>query len=172
MSAGALVQQLLVIGYGNPYRGDDGFGPLAASLVEELRLESLLVIVARQLTPEMAIPLSRARYAIFFDAAVGDRPGALCVTPVAPCNSSSVTHYLEPGTLLTLAHTIFGRAPAASMITATAATLEHDAEISPGVLLAAEVAAKAVASLAAMEEIDHHRVTLALGWGQRGAHAS
>ena len=162
------MQQLLVIGYGNPYRGDDGFGPLTASLIEELRLDSVVVIVARQLTPEMAIPLSRARYAIFFDAAVGDRPGAVCVTPVAPCGISSVSHFLEPGTLLTLAQTIFGHAPAASIITATATTLEHDADVSPSVLAAA-AAAQAIASLAAVEEIDHERVARTLGQGAGGA---
>lgn len=165
------MQQLLVIGYGNPYRGDDGFGPLAASLVEELRLDSTVVIVSRQLDPEMAIPLSRARYAIFLDAAVGDRPGSLCLSAVAPCSRSSISHYLQPGTLLTLAQTIFGHAPAASLITATAATLEHDADVSSDVLLAAEASAQAIASLAPVEEIDHQRVLLALGRGQRGAHA-
>lgn len=164
------MQQLLVIGYGNPYRGDDGFGPLAASLIEEVRLDSVTVIISRQLTPEMAIPLSRARYAIFFDAAVGDRPGVVYVTPVVPCGSSSVSHYLEPGTLLTLAQTIFGHAPAASIITATAATLEHEADVSPSVLAAAAAAAQAIASLAAAEEIDHPRVMLALGQGASGTH--
>ncbi len=144
---GPPVQRVLVIGYGNPYRGDDGFGPLTARQIEDRRLDSVEVIVNRQLTPEMAIPLSQTDYAIFLDAAVGDQPGALCAMPVEPCGSSSSSHHFEPGTLLALAQSVFGHAPPAALVTATAVTLEHGAEMSLAVCEAAARVAEAMTNL-------------------------
>jgi len=155
------VQRVLVIGYGNPYRGDDGFGPLAARAIEARGLDSVEVIAARQLTPEMAIPLSCAGYAIFLDAAIGDRPGALCVTPVEPCGSSVSSHHFEPGTLLALAKSVFGHAPPAMLITTAAATLEQDAEISIAVCEAAARAADAVAAFCSAGELTGQRLRAA-----------
>ena len=168
ISAATPEARLLVIGYGNPFRGDDGFGALAANLIAERRLDAVEVIVSRQLTPEMAIPLSRARFAIFLDAAVGDHPGKLCLTCVAPDDTPGRSHFFAPGTLLALAKVVFGHAPPAALITATAATLEQGTEITPGVRAAANAAAEAVAALAAAEAIDGDLLASALSRAQAG----
>ena len=68
------VQQILVIGYGNPLRGDDGFGSLAANNVEERQIPGVEVIVSHQLNPELAAFLSESGHAIFLDAVPGDDP--------------------------------------------------------------------------------------------------
>ena len=66
------VQQILVIGYGNPLRGDDGFGGLAAGYVEKRQIPGLEVIVFHQLNPELAAVASNSSHAIFLDAVAGD----------------------------------------------------------------------------------------------------
>jgi hydrogenase maturation protease len=156
------VQRVLVVGYGNAFRGDDGFGPLAAGLVEERALTEMEVIVTRQLNPELALPLSRVEYAVFLDAAVGDEPGRLYATAVEPCGVPSGSHYFEPATLLALAQGVFGHAPPATLITATAATFQHGAEISPEVSLAASAAARAIAVLVASRQWDNASLSTAL----------
>ena len=74
------MQKILVIGYGNPLRGDDGFGSLAASYVKERQIPGVEVIVSHQLNPEHAALLPESSHAIFLDAAVGDKPGTLRAT--------------------------------------------------------------------------------------------
>jgi len=149
------VQQILVIGYGNPLRGDDGFGGLAASYVEERQIPGVEVIVSHQLNPEMATSLSNSSYAIFLDATVGDDPGTLRATPVEHCDlSSSGMHHFEPGNLLALAQAIYGQAPPATLITATARSFHHGPEICAEVRQAAAKAAEAIASAAASGNLD------------------
>ena len=64
-------RRVLVIGYGNPLRGDDGIGRVIAEhIAETLRPEAIDVVVAHQLTPELTEPISRSGLVIFVDAAV------------------------------------------------------------------------------------------------------
>jgi hydrogenase maturation protease len=157
------VQQILVIGYGNPLRGDDGFGGLAASYVEERQIPGVEVIVSHQLNPEMATSLSNSSYAIFLDATVGDDPGTLRATPVEHCDlSSSGMHHFEPGNLLALAQAIYGQAPPATLITATARSFHHGPEICAEVRQAAAKAAEAIASAAKSGNFDSEILSVIL----------
>ena len=70
---------LLVIGYGNTLRGDDGVGPKVAEAVEALQLPGVRTLVCQQLSPEHAEPISRARVVVFVDAAV-DAPREVQIT--------------------------------------------------------------------------------------------
>jgi len=149
------VQRILVIGYGNPLRGDDGFGSLAAGYVEKRQIPGVEVIVSHQLNPELAALLSISSHAIFLDAVAGDQPGTLRATPVEHCDlSSSGMHHFEPGSLLALAQAIYGQAPPATLITATARSFHHGPEISAEVRQAAATAAEAIASAAASGRLD------------------
>ena len=157
------MQQILVIGYGNPLRGDDGFGGLAASYVEERQIPGVEVIVSHQLNPEMATSLSNSSYAIFLDATVGDDPGTLRATPVEHCDlSSSGMHHFEPGNLLALAQAIYGQAPPATLITATARSFHHGPEICAEVRQAAAKAAEAIASAAKSGNFDSEILSVIL----------
>ena len=62
--------ELLVIGYGNTLRGDDGVGPRVAEAVEKLNLPGVRTLVCQQLSPEHADPISRVRKVVFVDAIV------------------------------------------------------------------------------------------------------
>ncbi len=92
---------LLVIGYGNPLRGDDGLGWRVAEEWQARRPEAA-VLVCQQLTPELAEPLSRATQAAFVDIAADSPPGALTITPLQPeaPTSASFTHQLTPSAVL------------------------------------------------------------------------
>ena len=52
---------LLVIGYGNVLRHDDGVGPRVAEAIEELNLPGVRTLVCQQLSPEHAEPVARAQ---------------------------------------------------------------------------------------------------------------
>jgi hydrogenase maturation protease len=113
----------LVIGYGNPLRGDDGVGPRIAEVLTRRGLAGVRALAAHQLTPELAEPLAAARLAIFVDAGLdlaGD--GLVCVRPLAPARTSApLGHAGDPRGLLALAHEVFGRSPPAWLVTVPAA---------------------------------------------------
>jgi hydrogenase maturation protease len=59
----------LIIGYGNPLRGDDDVGWEAASrLAAALPSEAVHILAVHQLTPELAEAVSEADLLIFVDA--------------------------------------------------------------------------------------------------------
>jgi hydrogenase maturation protease len=105
---------VLVIGYGNTLRCDDGVGPRVAEAVAALNLPGVRTLVCQQLAPEHADPVSRARLVLFVDAAV-DAPREVQLRPLQPADTSQVmAHAADPRTLLALARDVFGRVPEAS----------------------------------------------------------
>jgi hydrogenase maturation protease len=108
---------LLVIGYGNTLRRDDGVGPKVAEVVAELALPGVRTLDCPLLTPELAEAVSQARAVIFVDAAV-DAPREVQKRTLAPAGSSQVmAHAASPATVLALARDVFGHAPEAWLIT-------------------------------------------------------
>lgn len=113
----ASLSPLLVIGYGNTLRSDDGVGPKVADAVAELNLPGLTVIQCGLLTPELADPISRASHVIFVDAAA-DAPREVQLRPLDPAESSQImAHAANPRTMLALARDVFGHAPKAWWLT-------------------------------------------------------
>ncbi len=158
------MQQILVIGYGNPFRGDDGFGGLAAGHVEERQIAGIKVVVSHQLNPELAELLSQSSYAVFLDAIISDdKPGTLSATSVEHCDLSTFgMHRFEPGSLLALSQSLYGQAPPATLITATARSFDHGDTISEEVRQAAVKAAAAIASVAASGNLNSEALASAL----------
>jgi hydrogenase maturation protease len=108
---------LLVIGYGNTIRCDDGVGPHVAEAVADLNLAEVETLSVPQLTPELAEPISRASMVIFVDAAL-DAPREVQLRELAPADSSQVlAHTATPQTMLALARDVFGHAPTAWLLT-------------------------------------------------------
>ncbi|GGA20530.1 hydrogenase maturation protease [Okeania sp. KiyG1] len=60
--------KILIIGYGNTLRSDDGAGQRVAELVAEWKLPNVRSLPVHQLTPELAEPISQAELVIFVDA--------------------------------------------------------------------------------------------------------
>jgi len=122
---------LLVIGYGNTLRADDGVGPRVAEAVEALNLPGVRTMTCQQLSPEHADPISRAETVIFVDAAV-DAPNEVQWRPLEPNDSSQLmAHAADPRTMLALSRDVFGHTPRAWWLTIPAVTLEFSEALSP-----------------------------------------
>ena len=123
--------RLLVIGYGNTLRGDDGVGPRVAEVVSSMGLPGVRTLMCQQLSPEHADPISQADAFVFVDAAV-DAPKEVQLCPLEPNESSQLmAHAADPRTMLALARDVFGHAPRAWWLTIPAANLEFGETLSP-----------------------------------------
>lgn len=139
----------LIIGYGNPLRGDDAVGQMAAERLRRMIADPELEILAvHQLTPELMEPISRAARVIFIDAAVGAEPGAIAERRIeATSGSRAFTHQAAPETLLAGAMALYGAAPEATMFTITGAGFELGARLSEAAEKALETVLSRIASL-------------------------
>ena len=147
-----LLADLLVIGYGNTLRRDDGVGPHVVEAVEELHLPRVWTLSLPQLSPEHGECLARVREAIFVDASIDtsvDAPGEVHLRPLEPAATARVTaHAVSAATLLAIARDIFGRAPRAWILTIPASDFGFGEELSPATTAAAEVAAASIIDFA------------------------
>jgi len=107
--------RILIVGYGNPLRGDDGVGFHAAvRLAAGFAGGEVEVRAVHQLTPELADDLSRAELAIFIDAAAEGEPGAVLLRRLSPeGGAQAFTHQATPPALLSASRALFGSAPEA-----------------------------------------------------------
>ena len=127
--------ETLIIGYGNPLRGDDAAGYRAACDLERLFHDDpeIEVVASQQLTPEMAEDIARSQFILFLDAALGDRPGAIRRMEITPePGPGGFTHHLTPSSLLSAAAQLYGDAPAAECITLAGWSFELGDKLSPG----------------------------------------
>jgi hydrogenase maturation protease len=121
---------LLVIGYGNTLRRDDGVGPRVAEAIEKLNLPGVRTLICQQLSPEHADEISRADFVVFVDAAV-DAPRDVQLRELAPGDTSQLmAHAADPRTMLALARDVFGHAPQAQWLTIPAMKLGFGNELS------------------------------------------
>ncbi len=90
----------LVIGIGNPSRGDDALGPLCIERLEALDLPGVELLTDFQLQVEYVLDLHGRAEVVFVDATVsGPEPYAL--TAVEPQEDHSISsHALSPAALL------------------------------------------------------------------------
>ena len=131
MNGGGKPNGLLVIGYGNTLRHDDGVGPKVAEAVEALHLPNIRTLICQQLSPEHADPISQSRVVVFVDAAV-DAPKEVQCRKLEPDESSQLmAHAADPRTMLALARDVFGHAPEAWWLTIPAVKLGFGCELSP-----------------------------------------
>jgi hydrogenase maturation protease len=118
--------QVVVIGYGNTLRGDDGAGPaVVARLQREFAFDPRVrFITAHQLVPEMAADLN-VPFVIFVDASVELSAGAVGVKRVrAGEGQSSVTHHVGIWQVLAYAQMLHGRTPRALAFAVGVAEME------------------------------------------------
>ncbi len=107
---------LLVIGYGNTLRRDDGVGVYLAEALTARGWSGVEVIACHQLAPELAEPISRAAAVVFADAGTGLRQ--VRMQRVRPLTGGTVfAHECSPGVLLGLAQALFGRRPPGWLLT-------------------------------------------------------
>ncbi len=140
--------EMLVIGYGNLLRGDDGVGHYVIAALEPLLPEES-VFAIHQLTPEWSETISRARNVVFVDAAVGDSPGEVRCLRLAPRVYQPGSHELTAEGVLSMAADLFGRYPNAHIVTITGKSFELSDSLTTPVAASVPVAARIVLELLA-----------------------
>jgi hydrogenase maturation protease len=125
--------RLLIIGYGNPLRGDDGVGWQIADRLGQLAGESTKILTLQQLTPELAEPISLADLVIFIDARYGGPAGSWTCETIRPDPnlSDAFTHYFTPMKLLSYAGALFGTYPEVLLISVAGCSFDCGEELSP-----------------------------------------
>lgn len=111
--------RVLILGYGNPLRSDDGLGwQIAVQLFRANRSDDIEVLPCHQLTPELADTISKAATVLFIDCAKDGVPGEFrCQEIHWQTGSISFTHDLTPSSLLDLASQLYGSCPRAFLLT-------------------------------------------------------
>jgi hydrogenase maturation protease len=126
------VLPVLVLGYGNTLRRDDGVGvQVAERVAEDARLEPaiqagrLIVSTVHQLTPELALDFAAASLVVLIDADMAELPGVIVVRELTAAGASGGAERVAPGSsshhvgaleLLALARELVGAAPRAVSI--------------------------------------------------------
>jgi len=118
--------RLLIIGFGNPLRCDDALGwHIAQELLRGPIPDDVQVVAAHQLTPEMSEVASRAEHVLFVDAARHGDPGSMeCDLLESDASPIRYTHELSPSIVLKLAKELYGRSPAAHLLTIAGESFE------------------------------------------------
>jgi hydrogenase maturation protease len=142
-----LTPPLLVLGWGNPSRGDDALGPL---FVERLRAAtgnaSVEWLTDYQLQIEHALDLAGRERVLFVDASLTCQ-SPFEVTPLQPARDASVTsHALSPAAVMQVYRDIHGREPPSCTLLAIRG---HDFELG-----------------APLAEAAQERLEQALRWGR------
>jgi hydrogenase maturation protease len=109
-------ERVLVLCWGNPGRLDDGLGPCLAERLASLKLDGVTIESAYQLQIEHADQVAEADLVVFVDAAANG-PSPFLARPLGPMGRPAFsTHALEPGTILALAHELYGAEPRAILL--------------------------------------------------------
>jgi hydrogenase maturation protease len=109
--------RVLLIGFGNPGRLDDGLGPALAAALELLELPGVTIDSDYQLTVEDATAMQDIDVVLFCDAAVcGSEPFYVAEVTARTREVGFSTHSIDPQGVLALARDLFGAAPKAYVI--------------------------------------------------------
>ncbi|MCX7983610.1 MAG: hydrogenase maturation protease [Bacteroidetes bacterium] len=109
------MSSVLVVGYGNTLRADDGAGVRAAEFIAQ-QYPQINVLCVHQLTPEIAEVLSRVSLAFFLDADFTSN--SVKITPITepPWKYRHNSHVATPHDLLALSAHLYGTYPRKTFI--------------------------------------------------------
>jgi hydrogenase maturation protease len=151
VNANSIVPDVVVIGYGNDLRGDDGIGPHLAAAVVARAGPRVRALAVHQLTPELAEVVARARMAVFVDARVPAAGELVQVRRVPESRGGPLSHSGDPGVLLALARDLYGRAPKAWWVTVAGESFGLGEALSPEARARCRVALERILSLVGSE---------------------
>jgi hydrogenase maturation protease len=104
------MNKVLIIGYGNTLRGDDGAGVIAAELISQHHPEFECVYL-HQLVPELAEQIAECDLVFFVDAQKDiTQPNARLVVPSTEADQPR-THFISPESLLALSQKLYQHIP-------------------------------------------------------------
>ena len=124
---------ILIVGYGNVLRGDDGVGiHVARELKRQFHDDPEVEIIAcQQLTHEMAEDISASELVIFLDAAVDDEPGSVPAGSFTPIRGVGYSHDVTAEALVSAAEQLYGELPKAFSITFSGYSFEMGSRLFP-----------------------------------------
>lgn len=140
---------LLIIGYGNTLRSDDGVGPRVAEAIEASGIKGVRTIVSDLLTPELAEPVAESETVVFVDAALDDSREVQLRPLQAADSSQLMAHAADPRTLLAVARDVYGRVPRAWWLTIPISNIAIGETLSPVAQRGLQAAVKKIRELAA-----------------------
>jgi len=108
---------IILIGYGNELRGDDGLGPCIARTIADRAAPQVRTLVVHQLTPELADDVAGADLVILVDACFPGDAGKVRMQKVECATASGLAHTSEPRGLLGLCRALYRHTPQAWLVT-------------------------------------------------------
>ncbi len=129
------MKKVLVVGYGNSLRSDDGLGLFAVREIQQKisrpEIEFLEVV---QLQPELAETISKKDLVIFIDAVMHGISGETHYELVFPAaKAPGMSHTTDPETLLFAAKELYGKVPKALLATVAGECFGFGTTLSPAV---------------------------------------
>jgi hydrogenase maturation protease len=107
---------ILIIGIGNPSRGDDALGPLLIERLEALALPNVELLTDFQLQVEFSLDLQQRQQVIFVDASLTASPPFTFTPVIAAEDTSYSSHALSPSAVLHAYQKLFGEPPPAYVL--------------------------------------------------------
>lgn len=133
--------KILIIGYGNNSRNDDGVGWHVVERLQAQGVRGLEYLAVHQLEVELAETVREYDAVIFVDAAVPESPQAVTRTTVASDYAAhAVAHYLTPADVIGLCATLYAVRPQAFLFSIRGHDFNFGMTLSP----ATEAAAREV----------------------------
>jgi hydrogenase maturation protease len=121
----------LVLGCGNPERGDDGLGPALIERIAQLDRPDVETDADYQLNIEDAATLAGCERVLFVDASL-TAPAPFGLERLAPSAEIAFTsHSVSPGAILAICHDHFHHAPEAWVMGIRGDRFEFGAGLSP-----------------------------------------
>lgn len=145
--------KILVLGYGNLLRGDDGVGYRVAEAVDSWNLENVRSLSLHQLTPELAEEISCVKSVIFVDAIAylsPKLPAPTISSIQAKIDSSFTGHHVAPAVLLALAKMLYGADPRAFQLLIPVSEFPFDDQLSDAAQTNLAIALERINTLIAM----------------------
>lgn len=123
---------MLILGYGNPGRRDDGLGPAFAERVASLTWPDVETDADYQLTVEDGATLAEHGTVLFVDAAC-EGPEPFAFDRIGPSDEITfTTHSVSPGAVLAIAEEHFGGAPEAWILAIRGYEFDFREGLTPG----------------------------------------
>jgi hydrogenase maturation protease len=152
------VKKVLVIGYGNTLRSDDGVGVWVADRIAALHLPDVDVKTCHQLFPELAADILPYETVIMVDASTSGEPITVRQSIPPPEHLPSSSHNISPEILHHLAHEMYGATVDMRVYTVRGDSFEFGSMLSPSVK---EQATKTVALIVALLQQIHPKSMIA-----------
>lgn len=116
MPVAAAAPRILLIGYGNPGRGDDGLGPALAAAIEAQAMARVTIEIDYQLTVDHAGLIAAHDVVVFADAMMG-LPVPYRFSEIGSAIPAALgSHQVTPEAAMALAALLFGQRPPAWML--------------------------------------------------------